>query len=95
MDSGVCIIGKTAPPPKHPPKHFCQTLLGGGVNTLAKPYQRPCMILYIIIYNSFDSVVSTAGPRWGRVKRVVGGEVSQTVPNNFSEGGGKLHILFV
>jgi len=32
MDSGVCIIGKTSPPPKH----FTQTLLGGGrVNTLA------------------------------------------------------------
>jgi len=37
MDSGVCIIGKTLPPPQHLPKHFSQTLWGEGVNTLAKP----------------------------------------------------------
>jgi len=43
MDSGVCIIGKTAPP-QAPPQSLLPDPLG-GVNTLAKPYQRPCMIL--------------------------------------------------
>jgi len=36
MDSGVCIIGKTAPP-----KHFCQTLLGGGGKHPSKTLPTP------------------------------------------------------
>jgi len=46
MDSGVCIIGKT------PPQALLPDPLGGGVNTLAKPYQRPCMCVTFVLYRS-------------------------------------------